>query len=445
MTEVLSDFIRALRSNDVRISAAEAIDAARTLSVIGYNHRDHLRDALGQSLAKTQFEKDRFRETFDQFFRFDPTEQAETPESEPASDPGGDTVADSERSLADMIMAGDQAGMTMAMAQAARAVGLNDIVFFTQRGMYALRMLEAMGLDGLETEIQSAQAQGEGARADALTAGRDGLRQDIREYIEKQLSLFTANTGRKLREDSLAASRLWDISPRDMKLMHDLVQRMAKRLVSLHSRRKKMARRGHLDVRRTIRANIEFDGILFHTIWRRTKVDRPKVIAVCDVSGSVAKVSQFLLMFLYSLQDVIPNVRSFAFSGRLEEVTDLFEGLPIARALDGVMNRCAFGSTDYGRAFVDLEKLAFKHIDHRTTVLILGDARSNNIDPRADILKKIHDKARRVLWLNPEAPSMWDSGDSIMRRMKPHCDRALTCASLNDLEKVISDLLRTAV
>ena len=230
-----------------------------------------------------------------------------------------------------------------------------------------------------------------------------------------------------------------------MKLMHDLVQRMAKRLVSLHSRRKKMARRGHLDVRRTIRANIEFDGILFHTIWRRTKVDRPKVIAVCDVSGSVAKVSQFLLMFLYSLQDVIPNVRSFAFSGRLEEVTDLFEGLPIARALDGVMNRCAFGSTDYGRAFGDLERLALKDIDHRTTVLILGDARSNNVDPRADILKKIHDKARRVLWLNPESQSLWDSGDSIMRRMKPHCDRALTCASLNDLEKVISDLLRTAV
>jgi uncharacterized protein with von Willebrand factor type A (vWA) domain len=443
MTEVLSDFIRALRSNDVRISAAEAIDAARTLSVIGYDHRDHLRDALGQSLAKTQFEKERFVETFDQFFRFDPTEQSDAQETN--SEPNAETAENSAQSLADMILAGDQAGMTIAMAEAARMVGLNDIVFFTQRGMYALRMLEAMGLDGLEQEIQAAQAQGDMARADALTAGRETLRQDIREYIEKQLSLFTANTGRKLREDSLAASRLWDISPRDMKLMHDLVQRMAKRLVSLHSRRKKIARRGHLDVRRTIRANIEFDGLLFHTIWRRTKVDRPKVIAVCDVSGSVAKVSQFLLMFLYSLQDVIPNVRSFAFSGQLAEVTDLFEGLPIIKALDGVMSRCAFGSTDYGRAFSDLERLALKDIDHRTTVLILGDARSNNIDPRADILKKIHDKARRVLWLNPEAQSMWDSGDSIMRRMKPHCDRALSCASLNDLEKVISDLLRTAV
>ena len=443
MTEVLSDFIRALRSNDVRISAAEAIDAARTLSVIGYDHRDHLRDALGQSLAKTQFEKDRFGETFDQFFRFDPTEQAQA--AEPESGVSGDSAPESAQSLTDMILAGDQAGMTMAMAEAARAVGLNDIVFFTQRGMYALRMLEAMGLDGLEQDIQAAQTQGNMARADALMAGRDALRQDIRDYIEKQLSLFTANTGRKLREDSLASSRLWDISPRDMKVMHDLVQRMARRLVSLHSRRRKIARRGHLDVRRTIRANIEFDGLLFHTIWRRTKVDRPKVIAVCDVSGSVAKVSQFLLMFLYSLQDVIPNVRSFAFSGQLAEVTDLFEGLPVTKALDGVMHRCAFGSTDYGRAFSDLERLALKDIDHRTTVLILGDARSNNVDPRADILKKIHDKARRVLWLNPEAHSMWDSGDSIMRRMKPHCDRALSCASLNDLEKVISDLLRTAV
>jgi len=200
-----------------------------------------------------------------------------------------------------------------------------------------------------------------------------------------------------------------------------------------------------LDVRRTIRANIEYDGLLFHTIWKKTKVDRPKVMAICDVSGSVAQVSRFLLMFLYSLQEVLPNVRSFAFSGELGETTELFKREKIEKALTDVLRDFGGGSTDYGRAFENFEALALDDVDHRTTVLILGDARSNYGDPRSDILKLVHARARRVVWLNPEPRSMWNSGDSEMRRLAPYCDKAITCASLKDLERVVSDLLRSAV
>jgi uncharacterized protein with von Willebrand factor type A (vWA) domain len=77
-------------------------------------------------------------------------------------------------------------------------------------------------------------------------------------------------------------------------------------------------------------------------------------------------------------------------------------------------------------------------------VLILGDARSNYGNPRGDILKKIHARARRVIWLNPEPQSMWNSGDSEMKRLQPYCDSAKTCASLKDLERVVSELLRHA-
>jgi uncharacterized protein with von Willebrand factor type A (vWA) domain len=460
MTEVLGDFIRALRANDVRISAAESIDAARTLELIGYERRELLRAALGQSLAKSAYEKDRFGETFDRFFQFDvpPKDSAETPEPDTdnsASDAKAESLdlsdgtgTDAQPSLMQMLMENDTAGLAMAMAAAARDVRLNDIVFFTQRGLYSMRMLDAMGIEAVEQSIDQLRASSrpdDQTSAQTLSDRRDQLRQEVRDYIEKQMSLFTANAGRKLREEMLAASRLREIDHRDMRLMHGLVQRMAKKLVALHSRRKRIARRGQLDIRRTIRANIEFDGIPFHTIWRRTKVDRPKVIAVCDVSGSVARVSQFLLMFLYSLQDILPDVRSFAFSGQLFEVTDLFATLSVEAALPEVMDRCGGGSTDYGRAFQDLEKLALSDVDHRTTILILGDARSNNTDPGADILKRFHDKVRRIIWLNPEQRTLWDSGDSVMRRLKPHCDRAITCASLSDLERVVSDLLRTAV
>ena len=99
--------------------------------------------------------------------------------------------------------------------------------------------------------------------------------------------------------------------------MKQLVAKLAKKLTSIHSRRRRIAKRGHLDVRQTIRKNIQYDGIMFDTIWKRVQIDRPKVIAVCDVSGSVSQVARFLLLFLYSVSEIIPKVRSFAFSNFL--------------------------------------------------------------------------------------------------------------------------------
>ena len=476
MTEVLGDFIRALRAADVRISTSESIDAGAVLDLVGFDNRQALRDGLSQVLAKSEYEKEAFLDTFDRFFAFDqfkarapgdPSDEAEEESSEGEGNqegqpqqgqsggmpgPGGGGMdgepsgnAPSPQDLVAMLESGDQAALQMALAEAAREAQLNRIRLFTQRGMYVRRMMEVMGLDGLQNEIERREDNGQQARADNLRELRDQLRGDVRDYVEKQLEIFTANSGRQLREEVLSQVRLGNVDMRDMKLMRGLVQKMAKRLVALHSRRKKVDKRGQLDVRRTIRANIEFDGLMFHTIWKQKKVDRPKVMAICDVSGSVAQVARFLLMFLYSVQEVLPRVRSFAFSGQLGEVTQAFETTKkIEDAITAALREHGGGSTDYGQAFVDFERLAMDDIDHRTTVLILGDARSNYSDPRGDILKKIHARARRVIWLNPEAKSMWNSGDSEMKRLQPYCDRAVTCASLKDLERVVSELLRHA-
>jgi uncharacterized protein with von Willebrand factor type A (vWA) domain len=446
----------------VRISTSESIDAGAAQALVGYEDPAVLRQALAQALSKTEDQKKAFAETFDRFFSFDQFKEKDaandsadessgaqhdaalgTPAgSAGATAPGsGDGQAD----LVSLLEQGDQSRLQMALAEAARQVQLNQIRFFTQRGLYVRRIMERMGLEALDRQANDAARDGEDARATALREMREALRLQVRDLVEKQLKLFTANAGRKLREEVLTEIRLTNVDLADMKIMRELIGKMAKRLISLHSRRKKVARRGQLDVRRTIRANIEFDGVMFHTVWKRTKIDRPKVMAVCDVSGSVARVSRFLLMFLYSLHDVLPKVRSFAFSDRLGEVTELFEKEDVEDALAETLKRHGGGSTDYGRAFEDLEAIAIDDIDHRTTVLILGDARSNFGNPRADILRVIHDRARRVIFLNPEPKTMWNSGDSEMRRLSPHCDVSLICASLKDLERVVSDLLRTAV
>ncbi|MCE9649142.1 MAG: VWA domain-containing protein [Parvibaculum sp.] len=473
MTEVLGDFIRALRAADVRVSTSESIDAGNVVDLVGLDDRTRLRDGLSQVLAKSEYEKEAFRDTFDRFFAFDQfksrsageaseEEQGEGDESEGGNpsqgqsggmpgpggggmegEPSGDMP--SAEDLVAMLESGDQAALQMALAEAAREAQLNRIRLFTQRGMYVRRMMEIMGLNGLQDEIERREDSGEQGPADALRGLRDQLRADVRDYVEKQLEIFTANSGRQLREEVLSQVRLGNIDMRDMKIMRGLVAKMAKRLVALHSRRKKVDKRGQLDVRRTIRANVEYDGLLFHTIWKQEKIDRPKVMAICDVSGSVAQVARFLLMFLYSIQEVLPRVRSFAFSGELGEVTQAFETTrKIEDAITGALREHGGGSTDYGQAFVDFERLALDDVDHRTTVLILGDARSNYGNPRGDILKKIHARARRVIWLNPEPQSMWNSGDSEMKRLQPYCDSAKTCASLKDLERVVSELLRHA-
>lgn len=474
MTEVLGDFIRALRAADVRVSTSESIDAGNVVELVGLDDRGRLRDGLSQVLAKSEDEKEAFRDTFDRFFAFDQFksrsqgeagEESEAGESEASEGentsqsqsggmpgPGGGGMegkpsgnAPSPEDLVQMLEGGDQAALQMALAEAARQAQLNRIRLFTQRGMYVRRMMEIMGLNGLQDEIERREDRGEQGRADALRGLRDQLRSDVRDYVEKQLEIFTANSGRQLREEVLSQVRLGNIDRRDMKIMHGLVAKMAKRLVALHSRRKKVDKRGQLDIRRTLRANVEFDGLMFHTIWKQQKIDRPKVMAICDVSGSVAQVARFLLMFLYSIQEVLPRVRSFAFSGQLGETTEMFEKTrKIEEAIANALREHGGGSTDYGQAFVDFERLALDDVDHRTTVLILGDARSNYGNPRGDILKKIHARARRVIWLNPEPQSMWNSGDSEMKRLQPYCDTAKTCASLKDLERVISELLRHA-
>ncbi|MEP0708372.1 MAG: VWA domain-containing protein [Parvibaculum sp.] len=478
MSEVFGDFIRALRSADIRVSTSESIDAGNVIDLVGFDDRQTLKDALSQVLAKSDDEKQAFAETFDTYFSFeqfkerpsaanenDERERQENEEdggggedgdpsqSGSASAPGGGGMSgepQGEPSSANMDLAallerGDQAELQMALAEGARQARLNRIRLFTQRGMFTRRIMENMGLDGLNEEIERREASGNQRGAESLGQAREELRGQVRDYVEKQLEIFTANSGRQLREEVLAQMRLSNVDRSDMKIMRELVRKMAKRLIALHSRRKKVARRGTLDIRRTIRANIEFDGLLFHTVWKKTKVDRPKVMAVCDVSGSVAQVSRFLLMFLYSLQEVLPAVRSFAFSGHLGETTDLFKREKLEEALVEVLRDFGGGSTDYGQALMDFEELALDDIDHRTTILILGDARSNYGDPRGDILKKIHARARRVIWLNPEPRTMWNSGDSEMRRLSPYCDKAVTCASLKDLERVVSELLRSAV
>jgi uncharacterized protein with von Willebrand factor type A (vWA) domain len=192
-----------------------------------------------------------------------------------------------------------------------------------------------------------------------------------------------------------------------------------------------------------MRRGIANDGVMFDVYWKSVKKDRPQILAICDVSGSVAAYAKFLLMFLYSLYDVLPRVRSFAFSSHLGEVSDLFQAHSLEKAIE-LVNWKYGGATDYGNSLLDFANLAMDDIDSNTTVIILGDARNNNGDPKLELLQSIYQRAKQVIWLNPESRKLWGSGDSEMPRYLTACHFAAECNSLQQLERIIDQLLRSS-
>ena len=450
----LVNFLRAVRGADVRVSVAETLDAVEVARFVGWENRDALKQGLGLALAKTVEEKTRFDATFDAFF----SAVANTVDNEDEFDQSEETSSsdDVDDGLARLLLDGDRAEIIAALEEAAAAVDLNEIRFFTQRGLYTQRILREMGVEGLDAAIREAQqaggvgdglgnGQGSGQRpglAGDLEAARARLFESAKDLVERRLSIYGAETSRDLKESRLRRSKLGNLDRRDQEEMRRLVTRIAKRLAALHSRKPKRRNRGMLDLRRTMRKNYANDGIMFDLEWKRKKVAKPKVMAICDVSGSVAAVARFLLQFLYALHDILNDVRSFAFSGKLIETSDFFKRHDVEVAVDQVMNAVGYMSTDYGKSLEDFREGWLEDVDKRTTIVILGDGRSNNTEPRSDILKELSERSKRILWLNPEPPPLWGTGDSEIYRYKPYCNLMREVNTLHHLERIVNDLVK---
>ncbi|MEM6496479.1 MAG: VWA domain-containing protein [Pseudomonadota bacterium] len=448
----LEDFVRALRSADVRVSVAEAMEAHEVVATLGYHDRGLLKDALGLTVAKTVGEKERFSEAFDLFFTRDQfthvDPEAVHDEDQTGKQPSEQPAADTGNVLADMLLSGDREGLAAAMEAAGQAAGVGNVRYVTQVNFLARRMLEQMGISELESLI-SAVARGDVPGGDQLVGALEGQRMSLiaeaRNYVERQHEMFGKNAAEELRAQFLEKTPLATIDRRDFNRMNALIRRMARKLAAKHSHRSKRTRRGHLDVRRTLRVNMAHDGVPFETIWKQKRIEKPKVVAICDVSRSVAAAAQFLLMFLYNLNEVLADLRSFAFSSHLAEIEDVLDNNDVEEAIPKILEKIGFMSTDYGRALDDLKSNHADAIDRRTTVIVLGDARSNYRDPRSDVMKWLNDRSRRVVWLNPEPESFWGIGDSEMLRYRPYCHVAKTCSTIKHLERVVDEILRTSM
>ena len=435
----LTSFIRALRLSGVETSPAEAIDAARAAAIVGYGERTALKSALRPTLAKSELEAETFDRLFDLYFAA-PARDTQSSVAEDAQDESDTSEAPS---LLEMIQSGDSAALDAAMAEAARAVNAEQIRFSTQIGVIAQRMIGAMGGEELDAELLAELRANPGEtseRAQDMIDARRMLMERARAEARKAFDVFGAGETQQFRDDILSHKPLSTLERSDMARMKPLITKVARRLAKAHSRRRRRDT-GVLDVPATLRANAGHGGVPFDVHWKRAKRDRPKIVAICDVSSSVARHVRFLLMLLTSLGDVIPDFRAFAFSSRLGEITDDLKETDFSAAMDRVLKSHGMGSTDYGQALADFDADAPRAVDRKTSLIILGDGRSNHGDPGLEIYRNLASRARTTVWLCPEPETLWGTGDSEMHRFAPLTAHPAHVTNLKDLEKAIDRIL----
>ena len=447
MDVTLARFVRALRSAEIPVSPAETLDAYAVLQQVGLSDPVVLRHALGLALAKSPQEKARFAECFERFFgqlafrtpakrtllgQVSPAElQARIA---PLASPGL-------RELIDAILRRDHVRLAWRVQAHGGSPEVAAMSALRDKSAAVARLLDALGVDELGTLMDRPELEDAPDVRSVLRYLRQYVQEQVRAYVDAQYALQVDATGKQAILRSALSGNLDQLPKAYFEDMDRVVRRLAERLASNQRRRRRRERRGVLDLKRTLRDNVAYDGALFNLRWRQQRRERAAVYVVCDLSNSVASIARFLLLFLHGLSEVLPNVRLFAFSNRLGEITEGFAKHPWERAIEEALLEWGRGATDYGRALLDFRALTHQDLDHRSTLIFLGDARGNYFEPRSDVLRELSRRVRQVFWLNPETPDRWEEGDSLMRRYAPYCLRVDTCARLSDIERFAERLV----
>ena len=446
MDHVMQEFIIVLRRSGVRISTAESVDALKSVQLVGYEQRDVLKNSLEATLVKTVEEKPVFDKCFDLFFSADAYSIA-----------GRNHLTKEDRAnrdinvspLSEMLLDGDHADLLNALKEAGQEAGLQDITAAIQQGLYARKIMEQLGLKGLEMDIAFfAEQQVPGGRRmfAALEESKKNLAQMVEDYVNQYYQLVHEKNNRSKNEESLKHTKFSNLDQRQIAEMMKIIQKLANKLYAKHSRRKKDNKKGVLDIRKTIRRNSAYQGYIFVPQWKYKKIDRPDLFVICDVSYSVQNISRFMLLFLYSLNRTLMKVRSFALCSNLAEVSHLFQKYPGELAIEKIYRTenidLQMGPTDYGQAFHDFKEKHLSSVGNQSTIIILGDARNNDEIPRIELLRAMQEKCRTLIWLNPEVESMWGAGDSVMDEYRQYCDIAMECNTLHHLNQMMDRVLR---
>ena len=363
---------------------------------------------------------------------------------EPSHQPSAKQAAKTSQpqsALGKKLLASSPLELSLELNKAAIDIGLPNLTAIGQRGRYRQRLLQAMGSAQLVQEIQqlSSGNSADQRLAKQLVAAKQALAEASAQLVERQFNLAGKPHHQQLRTARLMDQPMIDLQ--DQPLARQLVRQMARRLISSHHQRRRKPQPGQLDVGKTLHRNMAYGGVILKLEWRNQRPDRPRLWVVCDVSQSVRSHALFLLLLVYSLKEVLPKVRAFAFSSDMQNISNWLEQQTAEQAIQQVLAEVGRGSTDYGTALEQFCDAQLTALNRQSTVLILGDSRNNHGDPKFHLLRAIHQRAGQVIWLNPETKQRWGQGDSEMPGYQPYCASVHSCNTLAQLQRVISQLL----
>ncbi|MCS5682452.1 MAG: VWA domain-containing protein [Actinomycetota bacterium] len=475
MLDLMSGFVVELRNAGLPVSLTENLDAMEAVTHIPIEDREAFKFALAATLVKNEQHWKAFETVFEVYFSlrgpeysvFD--EEGEIDEdsleewmSQQMRGMGGQGSAEdmSPEEIAEMLfralMNADEA-MMAAMARAAVTQFAGMEPGRPVGGTYYLyRTLRNLDLDGmLDRLMEEAQQRSEGD----MTPLQERLeREEYENRIEDLKREIEAEIRRRLVADRGAeamAKTLRKPLPEDVDFMHasreemanirKAIQPLTRKLAARLARKRKHKRRGPLDFRATVRQSLSYGGVPLEPRFRNPRPNKPELIVVADISGSVAAFARFTLHLVYALQNQFSKVRSFVFIDGIDEVTHMFQNEEdITNAVHRVNTEADVvwvdGHSDYGHAFGVFWENYGSEINSKSTVMFLGDARNNYHSTNAWVVKETAKKARSVFWLNPEPKSYWDTGDSVITEYATHADGVFECRNLRQLEGFVDHL-----
>jgi uncharacterized protein with von Willebrand factor type A (vWA) domain len=462
MDDKLVEFSGLLRQNGLRVSLSESVDGVRALERLGLGDRDTVRAVLRATLVKRGLDLPTYERLFDLYFSglADAIKEvtAGSAQALGLDDPGFQKLLEDLQKmleeagvdlspLARALLSGDSGRLERMLREAAQRARLGEIQHGFQEGRFAHGVASELRLGDLAREIALLKEQLKGGGGRRMEEFLDRRLQDLADMVKAMVRGELARqdvTRQDQRLQSLSEKSFYYLTEDEIRRMQEAVTRLAQRLRNVISIRRRRSKRGKFDSSATLRKNLQYGGVPFRIVFERKKKDKPQVMVLCDVSDSVRNVSRFMLQFVYSLQDLYSRVRSFIFVSDVGEVTRLFEEREIHDAIETALQGeviNVYAHSDFGRAFKSFHREFLPAVNKRTTVIILGDARNNYNLPHDWVLRDVRERAKQVIWLNPENKMTWGFGDSEMDRYAPYCTMVEECRNLNQLYRVIDRLV----
>lgn len=458
MVPLIQQFVSCCRAAGMRVSTSEVLDSLNQMQLIDPTDEPQFRSLLRANFAKSTRDIQHFDRLYHLFFH---EMRMDTPDIKQAA-----SYAEQIKNSADLLkkMPHDNPvydavvdflqGNPQALLREMRRIQTDEEPAMLRFNLGPLgNRLNVMLQINKAASAAQALVEDNYAKTDSFAARELAAYFEERVAAARSMLVYEPNAEKsgtrktqteEQRVKGLGEKSFSSFTREEIDEMREAIDKLVRKLKNIVSRRYAVLNRGNLDVKKTLRASAKYNGVPLDVKYRHRAKRKSRIVTLCDVSGSVWAAARFMLNLLYALQDCFDRVNSFVFVDRLSDVTDIFDDHDINEAIRLVLEKQDISydaSTDYGETLRNFKKHHMDLLTKKTTLIIVGDGRTNYMNPEDAILGQMRERCRRVIWLNPEQENLWGTGDSEIRSYMPHCHEVRQCRNVNQLFTFIEELV----